>query len=313
MRTRTLGKSGLSVGEIGLGTWGISGESYGPVPVAQAEATIAAALDAGCTFVDTADCYALGATETQIGAAFKSRDRSALTVCTRVGVDRGHNGPVRRFDAKYLTRACEASLQRLGVDYIDILALHNPSISTLLRGEAFGALRTLRDAGKIRLLGASVGSVEAGRAAVSQGADALVLPYNLLFPKVLHGLSAEIVTAGVAVIVRSPLAYGLLADTWGPARRFDEGDHRNRRWLPAEIARRARQREKVRALVHDGVTSMRDAALRYVLSNGLVSVAIPGARTADQARQNAQSAATLPYLPDSDMVRIGTIMAAEGI
>lgn len=308
MRTRTLGKTGITVGEIGLGTWSVSGEGYGRIPAGEAEATVRAALDAGVTFIDTADCYAKGATLRHVGAALRGRAPGEVVVCVRIGIDRGGYNPTRRFDAKYLTRAFEAAREALGVDVIDVVALHNPSEATLQKPEAMEALRALRERGKIRATGVSVATVEAGRAAIAAGAEVLMLPYNLFYQKVLHGLSADVSTAGCGVVVRTPLAYGLLADAWGASRRFDDGDHRSRRWLPTELARRVRQRERARALVHDGVASLRDAALRYVLSNGLVSTVIPGARSPEQARQNAQAAATLPYVPDGDMARIGTLL-----
>lgn len=313
MRTRNLGRSGTLVGEIGLGTWSLAGDGYGPVPEDQARRTIAAALDAGCNFIETADCYGEGRVESLIGEAIKTRGRDKVVVSTRIGVDRGPEVTRKRFSARYLTDACERSLKRLGTDYVDALVLHNPSLVTLTEGAAWKALEDLRAAGKARMIGVSVNSYDVGSSAIQAGAELVVVPYNLLFPKLLHRLSADLSGGMVAVVVRSPLAYGLLADTWGASRRFGENDHRIDRWSTADLNRRVRQRESLKPLVHGEIASLREAALRYVLSNGLVSVVTPGARTPEHATQNARAAETLPYLPDDDLQGIGGLLSSVGI
>lgn len=313
MKTRALGRSGLEVGEVGLGTWGLSGEGYGPCDAATARATLAAAADAGCTFFETSDCYALGETQQLLGELKKERGASKVFVSSRVGIDRETGGmPRRDFSAKYLTLACERSLKRLGVERLDAAVLHNPTVDTLRRGEAWMCLRAMQQQGKVGMAGVSVSTVEAGRAAVEVGAELIVLPYNLLFPTLLHQLSGEVVS-GTAVVVRSPYAYGLLADGWDATRRFDDDDHRTYRWTTQDLVRRVKQREVLRALVHDEVRTLREAALRYVLANHLVSVVVPGARTPEQARQNAEAVAGPPYLPDGDLAQIGAILRDAGI
>lgn len=314
MRTRTLGSSGIQVGELGLGTWSLSGDGYGPVTPDDARATLHAALDEGVGLIETADCYAEGNTERMIGDVLRARgDRDRVFLSTRVGIDRAGEMARKRFEPEYLQRACEASIQRLQTDRVDALVLHNPGVTTLLRPETWNALRALKKSGLARLVGVSVGSVECGEVAVTQGADLLVIPYNLFFTKLLHQLSAAISSSRVAVIVRSPFAYGVLADTWGASRRFRDEDHRMYRWSAADIARRVRQREALRPMLKGDIATMRDLALRYVLSNGLVSAVVPGARTPDHARQNARCAATTPYLPDEEMKSLGQTLANAGI
>jgi aryl-alcohol dehydrogenase-like predicted oxidoreductase len=315
MRTRKLGNSGIEVGEIGLGTWGLSGDGYGPVEPAVARATLEAALEAGSTFVETAACYGReGATERLIGQVLRERGREAAFVATRIGVDReAAGGPRKRFDKAGLLALAEGSLRRLDTEYVDAFLLHNPLPETVRVPEVFEALRGLRDQGKARLVGVSVGSIAVARAALRHPIDLIELPYNLLYPKLLHTLAADLASAGVGVIVRSPLAYGLLAGTWAADRHFGDGDHRAERWSPAELARRIRQREAARFLVKGEVHSLREAAIRYVLSNHLVSVAVVGARTPEQARENAHAADTLPYLETSVLANIGARMNDEGV
>ncbi|MBI5517307.1 MAG: aldo/keto reductase [Deltaproteobacteria bacterium] len=313
MRTRSLGRSGLTVGELGLGTWGLSGEGYGPVTEEAAWEALTAAAEEGVTFFECADAYREGKVQELLGRLLREHKHEGFTVCTRLGIDRASSPPRKRFGRAHLTAACDASLQRLGRGWLDVCLLHNPLLSTLQEGEAWEALERLKEAGKARLIGASVSSAEAGRVAVKLGAEVLEVPYNLLYPEVLHGLSAEVSAGQVAVIARSPLSYGLLADTWNASRRFGDEDHRLYRWGPADLARRVRQRESARFLVHDAVGSLREAALRYVLANGLVSVTVPGPRTAAQARQNARAAEGLPYLPDEDLSALGRFLREAGV
>jgi aryl-alcohol dehydrogenase-like predicted oxidoreductase len=313
MRTRQLGRSGITVGEIGLGTWSLSGDGYGPVTPDDARATLEAALEEGVTFLETSDCYAEGRVESLLGEVLEARGRASVVVSTRIGVDRSGEVARKRFEPEYITRACEASLKRLRSDYVDALVLHNPLPHTLRRPETWSALEALKKSGKARLVGASVGSVEAGEAAVSNGADVLVVPYNLLYSKVLHGLSAAISGAKVAVVARSPFGYGVLADTWGASRRFRDDDHRMYRWSSADLSRRVRQREALRPLVKGDIASLRDLALRYVLANGLVSVVTPGARLVVHARQNAHAVASTPYIPDADLAAMGPLLSSVGV
>lgn len=202
----------------------------------------------------------------------------------RVGVNRDPVQPVPRkdFSGAYLTEACERALKRMGVEALDAMVLHNPSLKTLARGEAWTALRDLKTAWKARLIGMSVGSEDVGRAALIRKPDLVVLPYNLFVPSMLHRLSSEISSSGAGVVVRSPLAYGLLADGWSGARRFSDDDHRLYRWTPRDLNHRMKQRDTLRQLlVLPPVGSLREASLRYVLANALVSVVTPGARTPD--------------------------------
>ncbi len=318
MRTRQLGKSGIEVGEIGLGTWGLSGEAYGPMSPQNARRVIESALDEGCNFIDTAACYGpQGSVESVIGAVLADRGRDKAFVATRIGVDRdgGHKGPVRRFDRKGLTALAEASLRRLRVDHVDAFLLHNPRLLVLTdpEREAITTLKMLRDDGKARLIGVSAGSLEVAREALKAEVDLISLPYNVLYSRLLHSVAADISQAKVGVIAHSPLAYGLLADTWGADRVFPEGDHRALRWSSADLIQRVEQREALRPLARGHVLTVREAAIRYVLANGLVSVCVVGARFDEMARVNAHAADTLPYLPPEDLGAIGARLRKHGL
>jgi aryl-alcohol dehydrogenase-like predicted oxidoreductase len=312
MRTRTLGRSAIPVGEVGLGTWGISGEGYGASFELTARATLRAAIDAGGSFIETADSYREGAVLEWIGALKRDVGADKVFASVRVGVDRDPKHPVPRkdFSAGYLTAACERAIKRMGTDALDALVLHNPSPKTLYAGDAWSALCALKAAGKVRLIGVSISSEQAGRAALERAPDLVVLPYNLYFPMMLHDLSGHITRNRVAVVVRSPLAYGLLADGWSGARRFSDDDHRLYRWTPQDLTRRMKQRDALRdALVHPPIASLREAALRYVLANGLVSVVVPGARSPDQAIENARAVDREPMLSDEALADVARIVS----
>lgn len=313
MLTRPLGRTGLTVGEIGLGTWSLSGEAYGPITDDELRDTVRAALDAGVTLIETSDAYRQGEVESLIGQVLRERGRNGVMVSTRIGVDRSTPHVAKRFDPEYLVRACEASLRRIGGDAIDVLVLHNPTEDTLARGDAIETLKTLKQRGLVRAYGVSVSARPQASAAIKVGAEVLVLPYNLLFSGLLHGLSAEISSRNLGVIARSPLAYGLLADTWNAGRRFLDEDHRGWRWGPHDIGVRLKQREAFRPLVHGDVKSLREAAIRYVLSNGLVSAVVPGARTPDMARANARATDPLPYLSNEDLSSLSTLREQAGL
>lgn len=313
MRKRKLGQSELAVGELGLGTWGLSGEGYGPADERTVTATLDAAVETGTTFFETADSYADGKTLDALGALKHRHPNEPLVVSVRIGLDRNGVVAKKNFSPGFLRSACEATLRRLGTDTIDSLVLHNPLAVTLTLGEAWQALRDLQSEGKAKLIGVSISNEAQGRAAINLKPDLVVLPYNLLYPRLLNALSAELALSRTGVVVRSPLAYGLLADSWGATRRFADDDHRTFRWVSGDLTVRMKQREALRAMVQGDLHSIREAAIKYVLSNGLVSVVVPGSRTADHARQNAAAAESDPHLSHEDLTRLGTLLADIGV
>lgn len=298
---------------MGLGTWSLSGEGYGPVTPDDARRVLETALEEGCAYFETADCYGEGRVESLIGEVLAERGRGAAFVSTRIGVDRRGELTRKDFTPKYLTAACERSLARLRSDHVDALVLHNPQVGTLTLGDAWRCLEELKAAGKARAIGVSVSTVEAGEAAAALGPDLLVVPYNLLFSQVLHQLAGHLSAGPIGVVARSPYGYGVLADTWGASRRFRDDDHRMYRWSASDLTRRVKQREALRSLVGDGVPSLRALALRYVLANGLVTVAAPGARTPEHVRDNAHLADELPYLPDAALLAVGQRLREAGV
>ncbi len=312
MRKRPLGKTGLTVSELALGTWGLSGDGYGHVDPATAERVVARALEIGVTTFDTADAYGGGRMESLLG---RLAPRSAdIVVVTKGGIDRTVEPPQKRFDRAHLERAVVASAKRVGRDRLDVFLLHNPSPEALHEGTAIETMRSLKDRGLIAHWGVAVGDVEVARVAIDRGAEVVELAYNLFQAIDLHRLAGEIMVAQVGVLVRSTLAYGLLAGLWSKDRKFAEGDHRSSRWTVPELARRLDQLDAVRYLVKGDVRTLRAAALRFALANHLVSAAVLGPRSVEQLEQLVREVGSGPvYLPDDDLAALPRALSRVGI
>jgi aryl-alcohol dehydrogenase-like predicted oxidoreductase len=301
-----LGKTGASVGEIGLGAWQIGGGWGGDVSEAEALRILHTAADLGVTFFDTSDVYGGGRSETLIGRFLKERPNEVF-VATKLGrgADPGWPG---NFTLEAMRRHTEASLQRLGVDALDLTQLHCLPPEALRQGEVFASLRTLRQEGKIRRFGASVESMDEAFLCLEQeGLASLQIIFNIFRQKPIDALFAKAREQGVAIIVRLPLASGLLSGKFTPETRFAEDDHRNFNrdgqafnvgetfaGLPFEAG--VRLADRLKPLAPEGVT-LAQMALRWILDFDAVSVVIPGAKNTDQVRANVSAAALPPLAP----------------
>jgi aryl-alcohol dehydrogenase-like predicted oxidoreductase len=312
MRTRALGKTGLRVSELSLGTWGLSGDAYGPVEERDQENVLRRALEMGVGLIETADAYGAGRLEQLVGRAIAGLNE--ISVVTKGGIDRSTLPPRRRFDAAYLRDAVARSLRRLGRDRIDVYLLHSPSEAALLGAEAIDTLLDLKRQGRIEHWGVSTADTTVGRTALRRGAEVIELAYNLFHSSDLHKLAGEIIVSGAGVLARSTLSYGLLADKWTKSQAFGTGDHRASRWTETELARRVEQLASVRFLVHGDVTTMRAAAVRFVLSNSIISSAVLGPRSVEQLEDIVREVGMGPvYLRDSELARIPRALESVGI
>jgi aryl-alcohol dehydrogenase-like predicted oxidoreductase len=297
---------------MALGTWGLSGDGYGPVDEAEQKRVLARALEMGISLIDTADAYGGGRMEQLVGQAAGTIGEVVLV--TKGGLDRSTAPPSKRFDRVYLRESVERSRRRLSRDFIDVYLLHNPLATTLTGGEAIDALLELKHEGKIAHWGISAGDVEVGRTALRKGAEVIELAYNLLHSWDLHRLAGEIMVAGAGVLAHSTLAYGLLAAQWSKDREFDASDHRADRWTRPELARRIEQVDAFRFLVNGEVETMRSAAIRYVLSSSIVSSAVLGPRSVQQIEDIVREVGVGPvYLRDAALARIPRALESVGI
>lgn len=296
MKYREFGRTGRSVSEIGFGAWAIGG-SWGDVSEADARAALNAALDAGTTFIDTADVYGDGRSERIIADVLKARGGERPFVATKAGrrlsphVSEGYN-------KDNLTSFIDRSLKNLETDCLDLVQLHCPPTEVYYRPDVFEVLESLIKVGKIRNYGVSVEKVEEGLKAIeSPGVASIQIIYNIFRQRPADLFFREAKRRGVAVIVRVPLASGLLTGKMNAKTTFAVDDHRafNRNGeafdkgetfsgVPYDVALQVV--EDIRRLVPGDVT-MAQFALRWILMNEAVSTVIPGAKNADQANANA--------------------------
>lgn len=310
MRKRPLGTTGVEVSEMSLGTWGLSGDGYGAIVDAEIDRTIDAAISQGITLFETADVYGNGAMEKKLGERLPA---GSVFVATKIGTDLSAKPGKKRFDPQYLEEAMDRSAERLKRP-ADVVLLHNPTLTAITEGEACGFLKEQKNVGKMRLWGVSAGSAEVARAAIEKGAEVVELVYNLMLPADLHAISGEVSVKGTGVLARSTLAHGLLAGHWTADREFYPPDHRADRWTREELRIRVSQLDPMREIASKYVLTLRAAALRFVLSNELVSAAVLGPRSVAQLEQLLREAGSSPpYLRDTMLSELSTRLEAIGI
>lgn len=315
MRKRPLGNTGLVVSELGLGTWGLSGDAYGTVSDADADRVIDRAVQIGITIFDTADVY--GSATNQIGAMERKLGRrlpaASSHVVTKIGTNvEGY--PQKQFDAAYLFTAFERSEERLRRSPVDVVLLHNPSAATLRKDEATGKLAEIVDMGRATAWGVSAGNLEIARLAIDKGAQVVELAFNAFHAKDARALAPLLREKNVGLLARSVLAHGLLAGQWSAEREFWPGDHRAERWNPPELARRVAQLAALKAAFAGPVQSVRSVALRFVLEHDRVSSAILGPRSVAQLDQLVREAGRQPpYIQRGFLQVLESRLASHGI
>lgn len=300
MRYRNLGRTGISVSEIGFGAWGIGGRSAGDTSYGETDdrvslAALERALDRGITFFDTSPAYGAGHSESLIGQAFHGRRRQVV-IATKVGYDDWTRPP--DFSAEAIVQSAEASLRRLRSDHVDLLQLHNPPPKVLASCGVRKALEGLQEAGKVRAWGISAKSPERALEALEMaGAAVIQANFNMMDVRALTSGLLDALTANEAgFIARTPLCFGFLSGTIHRGTAFPPGDHRLA-WPRAQLDNWIEGARDLLAAVgaepgQEGVL----AALRFCLSFPAVSTTIPGILRSEEAETNA-SAGTLGPLP----------------
>ena len=291
MQYRTLGRTGLRVSVIGLGTMVHAGH-FGPMKDEESLAAIDAALDCGVNFIDTSDAYGAGYSETLLGKALKGR-RDKVILATKGGnVMVGPNRGKRNFAVDYIGRVMEESLKRLQTDYVDLYQLHNPDVEVIRNGEVWELLERRKKEGKIRHYGVSINNTEEGIAAVGSGrADTIQIEYNLLDQEPAEKVFPAAQKENVGVIVRVPLRRSLLTGklTLEDQKRFQGEDVRARNFAGDIFKQQLEKVERLRFLEKPG-RSLAQAAIAFCMAHPAVSVVIPGGRNARQVRENTAAA-----------------------
>jgi len=312
MNQRPFGNIGQVVSEIGFGAWAIGG-SWGEVSESDAKAALHAALDSGTTFIDTADVYGDGRSERIIAAVLKERGGPKPFVATKAG-RRLDPHVAQGYTAANLNAFVDRSLKNLDTECLDLVQLHCPPTEVYYRPEVFDAMDAMVAAGKIRHYGVSVEKVEEGLKAIEYpGVKSVQIIFNVFRQRPADLFLRQARERGIAVIVRVPLASGLLTGKMTAETAFAADDHRhfNREGqafdkgetfagVPFDVALEAV--DEIRPLVPPGGT-MAQFALRWILMNEGVTTVIPGAKNAEQAKAN-NMASDLPPLTDAAMAAL---------
>jgi aryl-alcohol dehydrogenase-like predicted oxidoreductase len=305
MDKRTLGSQGLEVSSEGLGCMGMS-EFYGPSDETEAIATIHRALDLGVTLLDTADIYGPFTNERLVGRALAGR-RGEVVLATKFGNERRADGSWVGVNGRpeYVRAACEASLERLGVETIDLYYQHRVD-KTVPIEETVGAMAALVGEGKVRYLGLSEASpATIRRAHAVHPISALQTEYSLWARDPEKEILPTVRELGIGFVAYSPLGRGFLAGRFrGPDDLRDEGDFRSRhpRFQDDNLARNLKLLQRLEEIAEDkGVTSAQ-LALAWVLHRGADVVPIPGTKRRRYLEENVAAAAL--ELSDDELERL---------
>ncbi|MEO7058386.1 MAG: aldo/keto reductase [Lapillicoccus sp.] len=294
MDTRELGRTGRQVSPVGLGCWQL-GADWGDVEESEAMAVLHAAVDAGVTFLDTADVYGDGRSETLIGRLLREVPDAGLTVATKMG-RRADPFVPEAFTLEAFRGWTDRSRRNLGVDRLDLVQLHCPPTPAYSDDRVYDALDTLVSEGAIAAYGVSVETCDEALTAIARPHVATVqIILNAFRRKPLERVLPAAAAAGVGIIARVPLASGLLSGKYDETTTFGATDHRtyNRggeafdvgetfAGVPFEVGVRAAR--SVTELAAPVPTAQ--VALRWILDQPGVSTVIPGARNAEQVRGN---------------------------
>jgi aryl-alcohol dehydrogenase-like predicted oxidoreductase len=308
MNTRQLGRSGPIVSSIGLGCMGMS-EFYGARDDAESVATIHRALELGVTFLDTADVYGPFTNERLVGRAIHDR-RDRVVLATKFGNVRGQDGSWLGISGspEYVRRACDASLQRLGIDTIDLYYQHRVD-STVPIEETVGAMAELKNAGKIRFLGLSEASAATiRRAHTVHPITALQTEYSLWTRDPEQELLDACRELGIGFVSYSPLGRGFLTGRYRKLDDFAADDRRrsNPRFQPENFAKNLEIVERVKRLAAGKRCTPAQLALAWVLAQGDDIVPIPGSKRRDRLEEN--TAAVDIQLTQEDLREIDALL-----
>lgn len=314
MNYRTLGKTGYEVSEISLGTWQLGSRWGDPFSEEVAQQTLEAALENGINMLDTADIYQDGCSERAIGRILKTHPEKRIYVVTKMG--RALNPHVAEgYTEENMRRFVNQSRERMGVDALDLTLLHCPPTPIFSNKEFFECLDKMKAEGIIRHYGVSIERIDEGLAALEHDISAIEVIFNMYRQRPAEELFKKAAEKNVGIIVRVPLASGMLTGTYTADKTFGPNDHRtyNRNgesfdkgetFSGVDYITGIRSAERLKAeLPTDDLAGM---ALRWCLMFPEVSVVIPGASRPEQIVRNV-AASELPPLSLAQMETVKRI------
>lgn len=293
MKYRTLGKTGLNVSVVGIGTWQFGGEWGLNYTQAEVDAILDRGRELGINLIDTAECYGDHLSESFIGDYLSRRNREDWLIATKFG-HQFHERFTRtdRFDAAAVLQQLDASLKALKTDYIDLYQFHSGPDAAFDNDELWTLLDKQKQAGKILHLGTSIGSndnLHQTEASTKVGVEAIQVVYNRLDRVPENRVFPSCERQQLGVLARVPLASGYLSGKYKPGAVFSETDVRHRH-DPESTRRKLEEVEEIRRNeVPEGV-DMAQWALAWCLKNPIVSTVIPGCKNPAQVEANAAAA-----------------------
>ena len=309
MRQRKFGKSGLTVSEIGMGTWELGGREWGDIGEKEAVDLLRYAFEKGVTYYDTADQYGGGRAERLLGEAFSVLG-SRVLIATKLGYEldsdgwMSQGGKVPEFNASrdYIRQAVEGSLTRMKREVIDLYQFHAPPPAEIW-DEAFGAMEELKSEGKIRFYGLCLGNeAQALKAIEETGITSLMLTYNILNQDMAKPVMETAAEKGIAVVVRQPLSSGLLSGKLSADTVFAENDYR-KTWAREKFLADLERVDKIKSVVKGKAKSLPQAALKFILANPAVCSVTPGMMTPAQIDDGVATSGTSP-LPSAILKKL---------
>ncbi len=316
MQYRRLGKTGLNISEVSLGTWQVGGKWGEDFDNQRADRIINTAIDHGVNFIDTADVYENGLSEKAVARVVKSRSEEVY-IATKCG-RRTQPHASEHFSPELLAGYVEDSLRNMGLDTIDLIQFHCPPTEIYFQDAYFEKFERLKEQGKIRNLGVSVEKVdEALQALQYPNVTSVQIIFNMFRLKPAEVFFARAAQQDVGIIVRVPLASGLLTGKFNTDSTFAAGDHRNfnrkgeafdkgETFSGVDYEKGIRAVEEIKNIFSDRPEPLAELALKWVLMFAEVSTVIAGASRPGQAEQNVQ-VSDIPALSDEEMEGIKAI------
>lgn len=311
---RELGNTGIEVTKIGVGLWAIGGSEWGEVKDQESLNMIDSALEMGINFFDTADVYGDGHSEELLGKAMQGR-RDQFIVATKIGW-RGFDGDkgASQYDTvNKLVEGVESNLKRLQTDYVDLIQCHidfrEPNMEVFVAG-----FQKLKEQGKVRAYGLSTSDYDYLQAFNANGEmDTLQIDYSILNRTPEKEIFPYAMENDLGVLVRGPLAMGILTGKFSKDIQFEEGDFR-KRWTDNEdeyeiFMNDLEKVDELRALANG--RSLAQLAIQFVLQHPAVTAAIPGAKRTSQLSENMK-AALLPPLTADELGLIDSVTPSGG-
>jgi aryl-alcohol dehydrogenase-like predicted oxidoreductase len=315
MNYRKLGKTGFEISEISLGTWQVGGKWGDDFSHETADKILNTAVDSGINFIDTADVYGNGESEKAVGRFVKSRSER-IYVATKCGRQLNPHTS-EAYQPKVLRKFVENSLKNMGLETLDLIQLHCPPTEVYYRPEIFELFDRLKDEGKILNLGISVEKVEEALKGIEyQNVTSVQIIFNVFRQRPAELFFEQAQKKNVGIIVRVPLASGLLTGKFSNNSTFTEGDHRNfnrngEKFDKGETFSGIDYKTGLKAVeelktIFPNDNNLAPIALRWILQHEAVSTIIPGASKPEQVSANMESL-NYPDLSEEQMFNINAV------